>query len=91
MLTRHCSVVLAVAAIVFSANLASAQGDFFWSTELPGSGVVNQDLDLDVMLGDTTDIYLYWSTSGPLNSQLRVGAGLEIATSQSGIVSFESA
>ena len=85
---------LAVAlAICWSTNFASAQQpfDFFWSTDLPGSGlVVNQHLDVGLVLGETQMLHLYYTTDGPSQSELRFGGGLEIFTSQTGTIRFDA-
>ena len=89
---RSCFLLLVALSFVSNPGVAKGQGDFFWSTALPGSGdVVNDDLEVNIGLGESRAIHLYWSTSGPLNSQLRVGAALDISTSQPGIIAFDSA
>lgn len=66
--------------------------DFFWSTGELGSGnVTNGDLVLDLMEGQSQILYLYYSTNGPSQSELRVGGGLEIMTSVSGMIRFDAA
>lgn len=71
---------------------AQGPADFFYSAGGLGSGlVVNGDLDLEVTLGDTVSIYGYWSTNGPADTNLDVGAGFDIATSADGIIGFDSA
>ena len=83
------SLVLAISAI---ANLALAQqADFFWSTQDLNSGAVNQPLLLDLDLGETGSLYLYYTSNGPSDLDINVGAMLDIATSQPGIIRFTGA
>ena len=96
---RHFVRFKTLVAILFVAvglicSVASAQQpfDFFWSTEELGSGnVVNQELFLDIAGGESQTIYLYYTTDGPSQSELRFGGGLEIATSSSGTIRFDAA
>lgn len=71
---------------------AMGQSDLFFSAGSVGSGlVVNRDLDLIVTQGDTVSIYAFWSTNGPAESDLDIGGGLDLDTSQNGIIAFNSA
>ena len=71
---------------------AQGPADFFYSAGGVESGlVVNGDLDLTVTLGDTVSIYGFWSTNGPADTDLSVGAGFDIATSVDGIIEFNAA
>ena len=88
---NRTSVSLALAISVF-ANLALAQQtDFFWSTRDLNTGAVNQPLVLDVEPGETGSLYLYYTSNGPSDLDINVGAMLDIATSQPGIIKFTDA
>ena len=74
-------------------NHATAQQpfDFFWSSEDLGSGnIVNDDLVIDLLPGDSQILNLYYTTDGPAQSELGVGGGLDIQTSSSGNVAFDA-
>lgn len=87
-----CFIVHLAASLVCSVTLAQQPFDFFWSTAEPGSGnVVNQDLLIDVLDGKSQTLFLYYTTDGPSGSELRFGGGLEVATSDKGVVRFDSA
>lgn len=75
-------------------SFASAQQpyDFFWSVEELGSGnVVNEDLLLDIPVGESRTINLYYTTDGPSQSELQFGGGLEVTSSAPGIIQFDAA
>ena len=83
---RNFSLVLAIA--VMSVGSVSAQGDFFFSfTE----GGTNGDQAMDFEVGDTGSLYVYWSTNGPSDSDLNVGAFIDVFSSTSGVIEFTAA
>ena len=83
---RNFSLVLAIA--VMSVGSVSAQSDFFFSfTE----GGTNGDQSMAFDSGGSGSLYIYWSTNGPANSDLDVGAFIDVATSTAGIIEFTAA
>ncbi len=66
-------------------------GDFFWSTSGLNQGATNTELDLELAVGETTTLFLYYSTNGPADSDLSVGAGINVASSMPGVIAFDSA
>ena len=64
--------------------------DFFWSAEDLGSGnIVNEDLEIILLQGESQTINFYYTTDGPAQSELRVGGGLDIQTSDAGTIQFD--
>ena len=86
---RKFALVMALVAI--SSSSVFAQTDFFWSTSALGQGASNEDVKVNLSNGDTGSLYLYFSTNGPADSDLSVGAFLDVATSQSGVIQFTRA
>ena len=78
----------ALALAFFTANGLFAQGDFFFSFS---EGGPNEDQAMNFDLGDSGSLYLYWSTNGPADSDLSVGAFVDIFTTSSGVIQFTSA
>ena len=77
------------------ASLAHGQTgptDFFWSTNGLGQGAVNSDanvvLDADAQTGS---IFLYFSTNGSSDTNLEVGALLDVCASRPGVIRFTGA
>lgn len=65
--------------------------DFFWSTKDLGSGnIVNDDLVVNMLEGETQTLNFFYTTDGPAQSELGVGGGLDIETSNSGVIEFNS-
>ena len=83
---RNFSLVLAIMAMSLSS--VSAQGDFFFSFEAGGA---NEDQKAEMSVGDTGSLYVYWSTNGPADSDLSVGAFIDVFTSADGIIEFTAA
>ena len=86
---RH--LVLFAAVAIISANSAFAQTDFFWSTNNLNTGATNADLSAEFNPGESSTLYLYYTTNGPADSDLNVGAFVDVVTSQPGVVQFDSA
>ncbi|MEM9410627.1 MAG: dockerin type I domain-containing protein [Planctomycetota bacterium] len=63
--------------------------DFFWSTQNLGEGAVNQSLELNLPVGESRTLYLYYSLTGPSASEINDGASINVATSSEGTVTFE--
>ena len=83
---KNLCLVLAIA--VMSAGSVSAQGDFFFSFTEGGS---NGDQAMDFNVGDTGSLYVYWSTNGPSDSDLNVGAFIDVMSTTAGIIQFTAA
>lgn len=75
----------------FTDTTADGIGDFFWSTSNLNEGAVNGPLDLNLSPGESVDLYLYYSTNGPSNTDIRIGYSVNVATSQNDIVRFTKA
>ena len=73
---------------VFTTTNCTAQSDFFWSEMGLNEGAVNSDLVINASIGTTHSVYLYYTTNGPSDSELGVGALLDTCTSQSGVIQF---
>ena len=82
---------ISVLAIVSIAVSAVAQTDFFWSFQGLNNGAVNSDTSGDFNVGDTGTIFLYYTTNGPIDSDISVGAFLDIATTTAGVIEFTAA
>ena len=83
---KNLSLVMAIA--VMSVSSVSAQGDFFFSFEQGGA---NADQAMDFNVGDTGSLWIYWTTNGPSDSDLDVGAFLDITSTTSGVLEFTAA
>ena len=73
---------------VFTTTNCTAQSDFFWSEMGLNEGAVNSDFVINASIGTTQSVYLYYTTNGPSDSELGVGALLDTCTSQSGVIQF---
>ena len=82
---------LVLALVAMSASSVFGQNDFFWSTSNLNEGASNGDANVELASGTSGSLYLYYSTNGPADSDLSVGAFLDIATSMSGIIEFTRA
>ena len=71
-----------------SVGSVSAQGDFFFSFAEGGS---NGDQSMDFNVGDNGSLYVYWSTNGPADSDLSVGAFIDVMSSSAGVIEFTAA
>ena len=65
-----------------------AQGDFFFSFTAGGA---NSDQSMDFDVGDTGSLWVYWSTNGPADSDLDLGAIIDVFSSTSGVIEFTAA
>ena len=83
---RNFAVVLAVVAL--STTNVFAQGDFFWSTSELNSGATNSAANVELGVGETGSLYLYYSIA---NSELDTGAGLDLSFTNNGIINFTAA
>lgn len=86
---RKFALVMALVAI--SSSSVFAQTDFFWSTFNLNEGATNDDVKVELNNGDTGSLFLYYSTNGPADSNLSVGAFLDVATSAAGVIQFTRA
>ena len=77
-------------ALICGLAVGQQANDFFWSPAEPNSGdVFNEDLQLELPPGQSQVLYLYYSTDGPAQSELRFGGGLRIESSNSGTIQFD--
>lgn len=83
---KNLSLVMAIA--VMSVSSVNAQGDFFFTF---AQGDANADQSMDFEVGDMGQLWIYWSTNGPADSDLSVGAFLDITSSNSGVIEFTAA
>ena len=74
-----------------AASVGTAQNDFFWSSSDLNQGAVNGNLVMGAAVGESRSIFLYYSTNGPMKSELKVGALLDISTSRSDVIRFTAA
>lgn len=72
----------------FTVGNPASPADFYWSLNDLNSGAVNAPLSLNVPVGGTQTVYLYYTTNGPGNQDINIGAALNVATSAPGIVKF---
>lgn len=82
--------MLAMMIAVAPGNLFG-QTDFFWSLNGLNQGAVNADLSVEIPAGTTSIAYLYYTTNGPANSDIGTGAFLDMVTSQTDVIQFNSA
>ena len=68
-----------------------AQTDFFWSLSDLNNGATNSDEVATFNTGESGSLFLYYSTNGPADSNLDVGAFLDIATTNAGVIQFTNA
>ena len=87
MLFAKSSLSALLVSLCFSC-LVVAQGDFFFTFEPGGQ---NQDQFKTIDVGDTGSLYIYWSTNGPADSDLDVGAFIDVFTDTPGFVEFTAA
>ena len=83
---RNFSLFLAIVAM--SVSSVSAQSDFFFSFTQGGT---NGDQSADFAVGESGSLWVYWSTNGPADSDLDVGAFIDVFTSASGVLEFTAA
>ena len=72
----------------YGQNGPPAVGDFFFSFQQNGP---NNNQVQGFNPGDTGTLWIYWSTNGPADSDLNVGAFIDIFSSTSGVIEFTSA
>lgn len=82
---RHLSFALSIA--LLGVLNVHAQGDFFFTSSQGGA---NQDQTVNLDVGDSGSLWLYWSTNGPADSDL-FGGFIDIFTSNSGVIEFTAA
>ena len=46
---------------------------------------------MDFEVGDTGSLWIYWSTNGPADSDLEIGAFIDVLSSNSGVIEFTAA
>ena len=86
---RSLFILLLIA--LFCSSSFSQDADFFWSLQDLNSGAVNAPLNVVAETGDTLSLYLYYTTNGPSNSDLRIGALLDLAPSKENVIRFTDA
>ena len=74
-----------------SISVAQFDYDFFWSDRNLNEGAVNGELFVELNVGDTAELYLYCTTNGPADANVGPGSSVDVSTSASGIIQFESA
>ena len=85
---RRCNFFLSLSIFFLSYSTVFAQSDFFFSFDQEGPNT-NQSRDFNV--GDSGSLWIYWSTNGPADSELTVGAFIDVFTSNSGVIEFTAA
>ena len=85
---KPSDICYAICVFVCAAGSAVAQGDFFF-TFLDGGPNVNQSASFQV--GDTGSLYVYWTTNGPADADLSVGATIDVISDTAGIIEFTAA
>ena len=77
---------------VFSGGLSSVSesvpGDFFWSLQGLNSGATNSAAEIELTVGETALLYLYYSTDGPTNADIDRGVTMDITLSDPGTIKF---
>ena len=79
---------LVMAVAVMSVGSVSAQGDFFFAFNEDDA---NADASANFNIGDTGQLWVYWSTNGPNDSDLNVGAFIDVFSSNIGVIEFTAA
>ena len=82
-------ITLAIACL--TASPVGAQTDFFWSPFELNSGATNSDASVNFEQGSSGSLFLYFSTDGVNDTDMWVGAFLDIATSVDGVIEFTRA
>ena len=85
---RRRNLFLSLSIFILGYNSVFAQSDFFFSFDQAGPNT-NQSRDFNV--GDSGSLWIYWSTNGPADSDLDVGAFIDVFTSTSGVIEFTAA
>ena len=80
----HSAVLMAV---LFCSSSVWAQSDFFFSFEQGGQ---NTDQSRAFNVGESGSLWVYWSTNGPADSDLDVGAIIDVFT-DGGVIEFTAA
>ena len=65
-------------------------GDFFWSASSLDTAASNAPFFHELFVGDTETFYVYYSINGSAG-EVNIGAALNVATSNSGIIQFTNA
>jgi hypothetical protein len=73
----------------WAANSALAQTDFFWSFDRYDA--FNTDVSQDFEVGQQGSLFLFYSTIGPNETDISDAVYLDFATSNAGVIQFESA
>ena len=88
---KATSLLISLISTAIFTTLSFSQTDFFWSTQGLNEGATNSDAVLELAPGESSSLYLYYSTDGPADSDLSVGAFLDVFTSQAGVIEFTRA
>jgi len=73
----------------FQNNTTSGPSDFFWSTRNIGEGAINDDAKLNMEVGESETLYLYYTTNGPSDADINDGFSINVATTTPGIITFD--
>lgn len=85
---RMFAVCLVLAVLFLVTNTGWAQGDFFWSLNGLHSGATNSAAEESLRVGETGSLFLYYSID---NSEIDTGAGLDITSTNPGVIEFTAA
>ena len=83
---RNLWLILLVSCV--GASSVFAQGDFFFSFDQGGPNI---DQSRNFNVGDSGSLWVYWSTNGPADSDLEVGAFIDVFSTNSGVIEFTAA
>ena len=80
--------VLVIFLVALPVSEVLAQGDFFWSLNDLNSGATNSAAEGNFRVGESGSLFLYYSID---NSELDTGAGLDITSTNPGVIEFTAA
>ena len=87
------SILLSIVLIVLHLVPTSyaQETDFFWSLSDLNGGAQNMPLEMEVETGDTGSLFLYYTSNGPSDLDINIGALLDVAPSRTGVIRFTNA
>ena len=91
MKTKTAMMSLLSVLVLANCSVAQFDYDYFWSNRSLGEGAVNEPQKIEVQVGQVVPLYLYWTTNGPADSDISAGCGVDVSTSEPGVIRFESA
>ena len=83
--------LFAIMFAVWLPNLTVAQTDFFFSTSALNEGAINENLSAEFETGESASVYIWYTTNGPANSDISVGAILDIISQTTDVIQFTAA